>query len=177
MTQQDDELTEWIKSADANSLDARLERLKYVRDHYNRDHGILFHGGHIPARAFDEMQFCYIHGSYISCVLAAQVVLEHMLAALLEWKDRDDLDGVGFARLCDAALSDKLISQGEYDTFNALRRLRNPYTHSQPLMGPTCIIRRVAETRLPPEEVFKADAESALAAVIGFVSRTPFAVG
>jgi len=177
MTQEDAELTEWITSADANSLAERLERLKYVRDHFNRDHGILFQGGHIPARAFDEMQFSYIHGSYISCVLAAQVVLEHMLEAALEWNDHDDIHGAGFARLCYAALAEDLISQDEFDRFNTLRRLRNPYTHSQPLMGRSCIIRRVTETGIPAEELFKVDAETALAAVIGLVSRPPFAVG
>ena len=173
---QQNEIEQWIESADKNSMPERLERLKQLRDHYDRDHGILFYGGYIPARAFEEMQFCYIHGSYISCVLAAQVVLEHMLAALLEETDCDPA-GFGFAKLCDAALNEDLISQPEFDRFNVLRRLRNPYTHSQPLMGRSCIIRRVAESMVSPQDIFKADAESALETVIEFISRPPFAVG
>jgi len=42
---QQNELEQWIESADKNSMPERLERLKHVRDHYDRVHGILFHGG------------------------------------------------------------------------------------------------------------------------------------
>ena len=88
------------------------------------------------------MQFCYIHGAYISCTLAAQVVLEHLFAAFLEWNGRDDLDGAGFKALSEAALAEGLISQNEFDDFDRLRRIRNPYTHSKPFMGESCIVRR-----------------------------------
>jgi hypothetical protein len=171
----DVELLEWMKTADARSLQDRLERLKFVRKQHPRENDHLFFGGLIPSQAFQEMQFCYIHGAYISCTLAAQVVLEHLFAALLEWNGREDLDGLGFKALSEEALAESLISQNEFDDFESLRRIRNPYTHSKPFMGESCIVRRSAESRLAPHELFKEDAEKALTIVIKVLSRQPFA--
>jgi len=172
----DVELLEWLKTADARSLQDRLERLKFVREQHPRETGHLFFGGPIPAQAFQEMQFCYIHGAYISCTLAAQVVLEHLFAAFLEWNGREDLDGKGFKALSEAALAEGLISQDEFAGFEMLRGIRNPYTHKKPFMGESCIIRRSAQSGLDPDEVFKGDAQNALAIVIKVLSREPFAV-
>ena len=135
----------------------------------------LFFGGPIPGQAFQEMQFCYIHGAYISCTLAAQVVLEHLFAAVLEWNGRDDLDGAGFKALSEAALAEGLISHHEFDNFEQLRGIRNPYTHSKPFMGDSCVVRRSAESGLSPHEQFKEDAQQALVIVIRVLSRQPFA--
>ncbi|MGD0384478.1 MAG: hypothetical protein ABSA77_13235 [Thermoguttaceae bacterium] len=175
-TPADHELTEWLMSADAKSFAERIERLQFVRKQYNHEYGILFPGGPVPARAFEEMQFSYVNGAYLSCVLTAQVVLEHVMVGMLDWIDRDDLDGFGFLQLCQAALSENLITQQEFDQFNSLRRLRNPYTHSSPFMGRSCIIRRTVESGNPPEELFKADAQVALRAVISLFSHPPFAL-
>ena len=68
-----------------------------------------------------------------------------------------------------------LISQEEFDDFERLRRIRNPYTHSKPFMGESCIVRWSAESGLPPHELFKEDAQKALAIVIKVLSRQPFA--
>jgi hypothetical protein len=172
----DVELLEWAKMADARTLQDRFERLKFVRDQHPAENDHLFFGGPIPAQAFQEMQFCYIHGAYISCTLAAQVVLEHLFTAFLEWNGRNDLDGAGFKALSEAALAEGLISQSEFNDFERLRRIRNPYTHSKPFMGESCVIRRSAESGLPPHEVFKEDAQKALAIVIKVFSRQPFAL-
>ena len=171
----DVELLEWMKTADARSLQDRLERLKFVREQHPAENGHLFFGGPVPAQAFQEMQFCYIHGAYVSCTLAAQVVLEHLFAGFLEWNGRDDLDGAGFKALSAAALAEGLISQNEFDDFQRLRSIRNPYTHSKPFMGASCIVRRSAESGLPPHELFKEDAQKALAIVIKVLARQPFA--
>jgi hypothetical protein len=171
----DVELRDWMKTADARSLEDRLERLKFVRQRHPAENDHLFFGGAIPAQAFQEMQFCYVHGAYISCTLAAQVVLEQLFAAFLEWNGRDDLDGAGFKALSEAALAEGLISQDEFDDSERLRRMRNPYTHSKPLMRESCIVRRSAESGLPPHELFKEDAQKALAIVIKVLSRQPFA--
>jgi hypothetical protein len=173
----EDELTEWLTSGDARTLTERVERLRFVREQYDREHGLLLQGGLISARAFEEMQFSYVNGAYLSCVLAAQVVLEHELTGLLDWIEKYDLDGTGFLRLCEAALSEEIITQQEFAEFDRLRKVRNPYTHSKAFMGRSCIIRRSAENCCAPEDLFKADAEMALRTVIRLFSRPPFALG
>ncbi len=121
------------------------------------------------------MQFSYIHGAYVSCILAAQVVLEHLFAGVLEWNGRVNLDGAGFKALSEAALAEGVISQDEFDDFERLRRIRNPYTHSKPFMGESCIIRRSAESGRAPHELFKEDGQKALTIVANVLSRQPFA--
>jgi hypothetical protein len=171
----DGKLLAWMRTADARSLPDRLERLKFVRAQHPAENDHLFFGGPIPAQAFQEMQFSYIHGAYISCTLAAQVVLEHLFAAFLEWNGRAGLNGAGFKALSEAALAEGLISQDEFDNFERLRGIRNPYTHSKPFMGESCFVRRSAESGLGPQELFKGDAERALMIVVRVLSRWPFA--
>jgi hypothetical protein len=77
--------------------------------------------------------------------------------------------------LSEAALAEGLISQDEFDDFDRLRKIRNPYTHSKPFMSESCIVRRSAESGHAPQELFKEDAETVLSIVIKVLSRLPFA--
>jgi hypothetical protein len=104
----------------------------------------------------------------------SQIVIEHILAGLFDMFNRPDMEGAGFQKLTEAALLDGYISQEEFDGLDQLRRLRNPYTHSKPIMHETCIIRRSAETGFHPTELFQRDAEAALAVVSRLLSRHPF---
>jgi len=114
--------------------------------------------------------------TFISCVVISQIVIEHTLAGLLNFFGRTDLEGAGFRKLAEEALSDGHISQKEFDDLNQLRRLRNPYSHSKPIMHRSCIMRRAAETGSHPLELFKEDAKTALAIVATLLSRRPFSL-
>jgi hypothetical protein len=141
---------------------------------FGQNESMLFFGGVVSVQAFEEMRLAYLNGLYVSCVVVSQIVIEHILAGLFNLSNRSDLEGAGFQKLTKEAIADGYISQREFDDLDRLRRLRNPYTHSRPIMHPRCVMRRAVETGDHPLELFKQDAETALAVVAALLSRRPF---
>jgi hypothetical protein len=172
------DLVAWLAEDEARSRPYRAERLAFLLEHFGtEERGMLFYGGIISAHAFDEMRLCYLNGLFISCVVVAQIVIEHTLARMLSLAGRDDLERVSFQKLVEEAAKERLISQDEFDALDELRRLRNPYTHSKPFMHDSCFVRRSAEADSQPWDLFKEDAEKAVLAVSSLLSRQPFSVG
>lgn len=171
-------LVAWLADDEEKSRPFRAERLAFLLEQFGtEERGMLFQGGIVAAAAFEEMRLCYLHGLFVSCVVVAQIVIEHNLSHLLEWVGREDLKRASFQRLLEEAKQERLISSDEFDTLDELRRLRNPYTHSKPLMHEGCFTRRSAETGNPPWDLFKEDAEKAIIAVSTLLSRQPFSFG
>ena len=133
-----------------------------------------FFSGMVPVQAFEEMRLAYLNGLYVSCVVVSQIVIEHIIAGMFSLFGRDDLEGVGFQKLTTEAVAVGFISQEEFEDLERLRRRRNPYTHSKPVMHPNGLIRRAVEANTHPVELFKLDAEAALRAVSRMLSRQPF---
>lgn len=171
-----EEILAWLEVDETKSRPYRVERMQILLDRFGQGNHMLFFGGVVPMQAFEEMRLAYLNGLYVSCVVVSQVLIEHILAGMFEMADRDDLEGSGFQKLTSEALKSGFISQKEYERLNQLRRLRNPYTHSKPIMHQSCFIRRAAETGAHPVDVFKQDAETALAIVSGLLSRYPFSI-
>jgi hypothetical protein len=44
------------------------------------------------------MRLCYLHGLFISCVVVAQIVIEHTLARMLSLAGRNDLERASFQK-------------------------------------------------------------------------------
>jgi hypothetical protein len=169
------DLVAWLSNDDEESRPGRAERLAFLIEHFGtEERGMMFYGGVVAVQAFDEMRLCYLHGLFVSCVVVAQIVIEHTLARMLSLVGRDDLERAQFQKLLEEALAERVISQAEFDSLDELRRLRNPYTHSKPFMHETCINRRSAEAGSEPWNLFKEDAEKAIVAVFGLPSRQPF---
>ena len=164
-----EKLAKFLAEQDAATTAVRLERLAFLGAMREGNNGILFRGGDIAAEAFHEMEHSYVNGCFISCVLTAQVVLEHTLAAVLE-DFGVETNGKGFAKLCNLAHSNGVICDAKLDDFNSLRRSRNPYTHTTPMLSDSCMITRVLEKRIPPREIFKLDAESAIRTVVDYIA-------
>jgi hypothetical protein len=137
----DDEILNWLESDEAGSRPFRVQRMQLLLRLFGESGHMLFFGGAVPLQSFEEMRLAYLNGLYISCVVISQIVIEHILAGLLNMFDRTDLEGAGFQKLTQAAFADGYISQEEFAGLNQLRQLRNPYTHSRPIMHQTCFIR------------------------------------
>lgn len=172
MTEND--ILSWLESDEAGSRPWRVERMGLLLDLFGQNGWMQFFGGVVPVQAFDEMRLAYLNGLYVSCVVVSQIVLEHILAGMFSLYGRDDLEGAGFQKLTTEGLAAGFISLEEFEELERLRRLRNPYTHSKPIMHPSCFVRRAAESNTHPAELFKQDAEAALMAVSAMLSRQPF---
>lgn len=170
----DDEILAWLEVDERRSRPCRVERMQLLLDFFGENANMMFFGGVVPVQAFEEMRLTYLNGLYVSCVVISQIVIEHILAGMFELFNRPDMEGAGFQKLTETALREGYISQEEFDGLDQLRRLRNPYTHSKRIMHETCFIRRAGETGFHPTDLFRQDAEAALAVVSRLVSRRPF---
>ncbi|MEE9257374.1 MAG: hypothetical protein V3V56_09435, partial [bacterium] len=128
MSETHDFLT-WLEDDEEKSRPYRVERLKLLVDEYGREGGRMFYGGLVSLWAFEECRLAYLHGLFLSCILASQVCVEHMLSALFRMAGRDDLERATFDSLLREARDERYLSDDEFVLFDRLRTLRNPYAH------------------------------------------------
>jgi len=115
----DAEYLQWLMAEDEASREARLERLRWLVETFGEPRHLLFRGGPISYRAFEEARLCFLNGQFIATTLLSQVVLEHMLAGLFHSAGRDDLKGSGFKRLMKEAVKEGIINDRGARCFRA----------------------------------------------------------
>lgn len=173
--QSEEDTLNWIRTSDELARADRLARIKYLRSLYPAEQDTLLFGGVLVPVALHEMQLAYVFGLDLACVLSAQVVLEHLLDGVLNVYAGAEREKSGLYVLAQNAFDLGFISSAEHQAIDSLRKLRNPYTHPQPVMSDGCMIRRQANSGLPTETIIQRDAEQAIATVIGLITRAPFA--
>ena len=173
----DAEYLEWLVAEDEASREARLERLRWLVETFGEPRHLLFRGGPISYRAFEEARLCFLNGQFIATTLLSQVVLEHMLAALFHSAERDDLKGSGFKRLVDEAVKERIITSEEHAAFDRIRQRRNPVVHYRDPMNQESIIYRAIREDTTIRQVLEDDAKTALSTIFNLLNRYPFAFG
>lgn len=171
----DAEYLEWLVGEDEASREARLERLRWLVETFGEPRHLLFRGGPISYRAFEEARLCFLHGQFIATTLLSQVVLEHMLAGLFHSAGRDDLKGSGFKRLMKEAVKERIISAEEHDAFERIRQRRNPVVHYRDPMNQENIMYRAMREDTTIRQVLEDDARTALYTIFNLLNRHPFA--
>lgn len=169
-------LTSWLEEDDRRTRPHRVERLRLLRDESDPEGLRLFHGGTASAGAFEEARLAYLHGLFMSCIVMVQVCVEHMLQGLFYGAGRDDLTQVSYARLLKEARRQRLLSAEEFELFERLRQLRNPYVHYRPPGGPSSGLARALELNASFEDLLAEDARLAVAALLRLCRREPFAL-
>ncbi len=114
----DDEILAWLEADEAASRPHRVNRMRLLLRLFGQNQNMLFFGGLVPVQAFEEMRLAYLQGLYVSCVIVSQIVIEHIIAGLLNLFDGTDLEGAGFQKLAEEALANGHISQEESDDLN-----------------------------------------------------------
>lgn len=158
-----------LKQGDAESLDHRIARYRFVAERFPIGQG-PFTGGAPQVFAFQEMQRSYISANYMAVVPYAQVFAEHTFAAPYAFGGEDSVVVGGFAKLIDWAKQDGEITEQTAERLHVLRRMRNPYTH--PNVDAKGHDGRMVPGKHPLESL-KDDAEVALGAVVALVGRRP----
>lgn len=169
-------LNNWLERDDAASRPYRAQRLELLVKEYGQEGIRLFHGGPISARAFEEARQAYLHGLFIACTIMCQVCLEHMLSGMFRTVGRDDLNGATFERLLLEARSEHFLSNEEFELFNRLRKVRNPYAHARPPLTRGTLERRALEEDSDVDVIVEEDAEMAIKALLSLCQRPPFAL-
>jgi hypothetical protein len=177
MSEELDELVAWLEVEDAHSRPFRAKRLRLLVEEYgNEGADRFFPGGPVSAQAFEEARLTYLDGSFLSCVLACQVCVEHLLAGLFRTVGCDDLDRASYQRLLKRSRDERFITEDEFLLFEELRTRRNPHTHYRSVDDEGSIVRRSVTADIPFEELLELDATAAVVVLLRLTRRSPFAV-
>jgi hypothetical protein len=142
--------------------------------------GLILPGGEIASAAFIEARQAYYYGMFVSAIVLSQVFLEHYLCGIELWNSKHNskvqykLEKTSFDKIIKDALSAGRITQEEWDLFDQLRKLRNPYTHFRGVSNSENLLRRAMDSMTPAEDLTELDALHAVRAIGSIISRQPF---
>lgn len=123
--EKDDDFTTFLKQKDEETLFGRVKRLKYLQK--IKSEGVLFGGDLELAHTYDEVQYAYVEGFFLSTLVLAQAFIEKLMQNYFE-----------LSRIkCRNTFNSMLKYAKENDLFNDyilkkldfLRMIRNPITH------------------------------------------------
>lgn len=167
---------EWIRGAltrlDAATISERVERYRFLSQHFDLTSGLLIVGG-VPAWfALKDAQGAFLAGNFMAVVFCAQVFAEHSLASWYILSGDDKTAESGFAQLIDRAHADGTIDRDFADRLHELRQIRNPYTHPRALDRPrNWMTRAIQSGHSNPYDLAEADARFAVEVMAGFIDR------
>ena len=124
----DADLANWLRDEDSKCYEDRLFRLKFLAERTPTE-GYWSFDGLAGKYLFEEARYCFVYGQFLATILLGIAYLETALAASFYASGRNDLQRAPFSELLNEALSDGLISVGEYQEMNRVRNERNAYGH------------------------------------------------
>lgn len=171
-----DELSRWLVELDANERRDRLARLQLLVDEFLGGEHVLFAGGELALRTFEEARRAYLFGLDIGTVLLVQAWFDHTLRrSLLDTASDSDVYRYGFKRLLEEARRHDVLTADEYGAAEALRsKARNPYSHSREPLAVDSMERRAIETGESIEAISESDAHESIRLLLRIVSRAPY---
>ena len=98
-----------------------------------------------------------------------------MLAGIFRMSGREDLNRAGFQKLLREARVERFLSEDEFELFDRVRMLRNPYAHPRAPDDAESMLRRASQTDTQFEDLVAQDAELAIAVLLRLCRRAPFA--
>jgi hypothetical protein len=170
-----DEIEQHLDSEDASLREGRRDRTIFLMRLGYPAEGIVFLNGDQTMRPWMELRTAYIHGCFQASLLIGQSFLENLLGGVADFSDQ--ADGKPTVRdLLRIAKEEGWLLGGEHDEFEAIARLRNPYTHFRSFRHPDSLRARSAATGLDPEDILQRDCERFLVRLHTFVHRR-FGIG
>ncbi|MCY3725344.1 MAG: hypothetical protein OXF95_01760 [Rhodobacteraceae bacterium] len=169
------ELTTWLAEDDANSREARVERLQELLVILPGpfEEFLAFNGGEETLNCFLEVRRCYLDGSYIAVVLLSLLYIERELAAVLYaggWgkpQNRPQL-----SKILNEACNRGLISNRDKEVFGKLADIRNSYAHFRSPCSDESLMVRSDKQNDFPREVLAKDARCALETMYRLLRRS-----
>jgi hypothetical protein len=125
--------------------------------------------------AFQDALTCYVNGTFIGCILAAQACLEHLLGGHMRASQGKFLKGVTMHSLLDRARRENLITEDEYNVFDRLSKRRNAYTHYRVPPDSGGLAERAVQTDESMMRVMADDAREGMLGLATICRRPPFA--
>lgn len=159
---------------DEQSRPYRAERIRELLQHLEvPDEGILFHGGELSVRAFDEMRLCFVARLHLATVLTALMFIEHELAAMLFARGDNSAARANLKSILQQAEAARLITVDDHDRFKKLRETRNSYAHFREPLSQTSVVKRALDADTDAFGITQSDALNAIGSVALFLKNRP----
>ncbi|OGB01344.1 MAG: hypothetical protein A3E79_12090 [Burkholderiales bacterium RIFCSPHIGHO2_12_FULL_61_11] len=155
----DEQLSEALERADADSRHARVERIKWLSLHERRPGAIL--GRTETMRILSEARETFIDGHFVAALLLATSFIEHTLAEELQLLGHVT-DSPNFANAVAIARKHKVFPEDWLARTDALRLKRNPFSHLKEPDHKHNMGVRFRKLRIHPMRMLEADAKDAI---------------
>ncbi len=163
-----------LQEEDEASREFRARRIEFLMSEFGPERHMLFFGGELSSRLFEDAKKCYAEGAFVGCLLLCSTFITVTLAGFYRLSGSDDTADEGFSQLLGAALDDRYLTQKEFAVFNKVRRARNFYVHPPSLMSKRGLVHRVVKERGSLAVLAERDARLAIKAVFWMLRRPPF---
>lgn len=159
-----------LDAEDASLRDERRERTIFLMRLGQPESGWVFLNGDGVIRPWEELRTAYIHGCYQATLLIGQSFLENLLGGVAAMTERD-AGKPGLRRLLLVAWEEGWLLEREFEEFDALAELRNPYAHYRSFRHHDSLRARAMESEEDPDRILKRDCEHFLVRLHEFVHR------
>lgn len=151
-------LIEALTWYDENSRKERAERIAWASSLYTNPG--LIAGAIVPLHLMEEARVSFVNGQFMTVVLSATSVIEHLLIEFLEGKSLANKGTLAAA--VQSARNAKLFPEPLLDEVDKLRLLRNPLVHRDADVGDRSLYERYRKHEVHPTTLLEGDARFAL---------------
>jgi len=164
----------WLTQEDTVCYEQRVARLEWLESVFPPAEYWAFPGGLVSKFLFEEMRYSFVYGQFLAATMAGLAYIEWTLAAKHFMAGRDDLERAAISVLLREAQDSGLLTAGEVEDLDRLRRARNPVAHfRRPLAGDSVEMRALKDEE-HPYEVLEKDARAVVLAAMNLVRKGMF---
>jgi len=116
-----------LKKYDSNTIDERVERLKFINTLIPGEY--IFGADPETIFIFEEAKMAFINGQFISTILLSQAYIERSLQIHYNSIGLDSVAKKGLKAILDHARKHKTIHHFLLPKIDELRKIRNPFVH------------------------------------------------
>jgi hypothetical protein len=154
-----------LGDGEASTIDYRVERCSFLWAEFGPPADAFLISGIPSMFALDELKRSFIYGNFMATVMLCQAFAELSLGGMYSLSGNDAIARKGFKALIEQALKDGHIPATLAAKLQALRTMRNPYSHSN-YQG---YLNRLRDARTAPEDLVVEDAKAAIRAVVDYL--------
>lgn len=165
-----DEIERHLDIEDASLRTGRRQRTIFLMRLGYPSEGMVFLNGDHVLRPWMELRTAYIGGCFQAALLVGQSFLENLLGGVADFSDKAG-SRPKLRDLLLVAREEGWLLNSEFNEFDAIAKLRNPYAHYRSFRHPDSLRAKAAATGLDPDLILQSDCERFLVRLHAFVNR------
>jgi hypothetical protein len=157
---------------DSDTFDHRLERLQYLNTVFPKGMAYM-----LPPEThfiFQEAKAAYVAGFSVAVVLLTQAFIEHYYQLCLQRSPHCGIAERGLAGIVDCLRQHNLEHELILNRVDALRLVRNPFTHLKKFEHPHTLSQRAIANQQNPLALLEEDAKKALDVLFAIIRHSKF---